>query len=426
MRVLARGVETLARRLPAARAAARSLVPQDPRITRARSASPRAPRRRARRRPGRRPPRALPRARPREPSARVERVLGPADDPRVQTDAVIHAHDLPLEFPPDVAARGAPPAAARSRPHGRCASALDLRELPLVTIDGENARDFDDAVLVEPLGTGFRLTVAVADVAHYVPEDGADRSRGPGARHERLLPGPRDPHAARGAVERPLQPAPGRGSPGAGRCGSTSTPRGRPRAAEFLDARDAERRAPHLHRGPARARRPRSRASAPRSARSSSRSSTPSASPRRCSRAAAPRGAIDFDLPEAEILLDLRGRPEQIVRAERNVAHRLIEECMLAANEAVARELMRRRLPALHRVHEPPDPDARARPRALPRGIRAAPSPRARPSDARRVPGGAGRRRGTTRRRGSSTPSSCARCSRRATRRSRSAISASP
>src|SRR5262249_10339269 len=68
------------------------------------------------------------------------------------------------------------------------------------------------------------------------------------------------------------------------------------------------------------------------------------------------RGAIDFDLPEAEILLDLRGRPEQIVRAERNVAHRLIEECMLAANEAVARELTRRRIPGLHRVHEPPDP----------------------------------------------------------------------
>jgi ribonuclease R len=68
------------------------------------------------------------------------------------------------------------------------------------------------------------------------------------------------------------------------------------------------------------------------------------------------RGAIDFDLPEAEILLDLRGRPEQIVRAERNVAHRLIEECMLAANEAVARELARRRVPAIHRVHEPPDP----------------------------------------------------------------------
>jgi ribonuclease R len=66
------------------------------------------------------------------------------------------------------------------------------------------------------------------------------------------------------------------------------------------------------------------------------------------------RGAIDFDLPEAEVVLDLRGRPEQILRAERSIAHRMIEEFMLAANEAVARELARRGLPFLHRVHEPP------------------------------------------------------------------------
>src|SRR5204862_448615 len=56
------------------------------------------------------------------------------------------------------------------------------------------------------------------------------------------------------------------------------------------------------------------------------------------------RGAIDFDLPEAEVVLDLRGRPEQIVRAERSIAHQMIEEFMLAANEAVARELGRRKL----------------------------------------------------------------------------------
>jgi ribonuclease R len=70
------------------------------------------------------------------------------------------------------------------------------------------------------------------------------------------------------------------------------------------------------------------------------------------------RGAIDFDLPEAEVILDLRGRPEQIVRAERSIAHRMIEEFMLAANEAVARELARRKLPFLHRVHEPPGPES--------------------------------------------------------------------
>src|SRR5262249_56616986 len=99
--------------------------------------------------------------------ARAEQALGPADDPRVQTEAVIHSHGLPLDFPAPVltAARRLPRQLAAADLRDR----LDLRAQPLVTIDGENARDFDDAVLVEALGTGFRLTVAVADVAHYVP-----------------------------------------------------------------------------------------------------------------------------------------------------------------------------------------------------------------------------------------------------------------
>jgi ribonuclease R len=66
------------------------------------------------------------------------------------------------------------------------------------------------------------------------------------------------------------------------------------------------------------------------------------------------RGSLDFDLPEAEIVLDLQGRPENIVRAERNLAHRLIEEFMLAANEAVATFLAGRGAPFLYRIHEPP------------------------------------------------------------------------
>src|SRR5207249_4724043 len=102
-----------------------------------------------------------------EAEARVALVLGPADDPRVETEAVIHAHGLPLEFPPEVAAAARRVPAAPSS--AEVARRLDLRALSIVTIDGENARDFDDAVLVEPLGKGFRLTVAVADVAHYVP-----------------------------------------------------------------------------------------------------------------------------------------------------------------------------------------------------------------------------------------------------------------
>ena len=66
------------------------------------------------------------------------------------------------------------------------------------------------------------------------------------------------------------------------------------------------------------------------------------------------RGNLDFDLPEAEIILDVQGAPENIVRAERNIAHRIIEEFMIAANEAVAWHLESSECPALHRVHDPP------------------------------------------------------------------------
>jgi ribonuclease R len=70
------------------------------------------------------------------------------------------------------------------------------------------------------------------------------------------------------------------------------------------------------------------------------------------------RGNLDFDLPEAEIILDLQGAPENVVRAERNIAHRIIEEFMIAANEAVARRLTDSDIALLYRVHEGPDPEA--------------------------------------------------------------------
>ena len=68
------------------------------------------------------------------------------------------------------------------------------------------------------------------------------------------------------------------------------------------------------------------------------------------------RGSIDFDLSESEIVLDDQGTVEAIVAAERNVAHRIVEECMLLANETVAAHLERARMPALYRIHETPDP----------------------------------------------------------------------
>jgi len=283
--------------------------------------------------------------------AHIEQVLGPADDPRVQTEAVIRAHGLPLDFPAPVVT------AARRLPRLSAADLrdrTDLRALPLVTIDGENARDFDDAILVEPLRAGFRLTVAVADVAHYVPEDGPidreARARGTSVYFpDRVVPMlpealSNDLCSLRGGEDRLVQ---------AVRIEFDTA--GCPRGAEFLDAVMCSaarltytevRQALEDHDASTRA----ALGALVEPLEHAERLAAALLARRRA------RGAIDFDLPEAEILLDLRGRPEQIIRAERNVAHRLIEECMLAANEAVARELMRRRIPGIHRVHEPPDP----------------------------------------------------------------------
>ncbi len=307
--------------------------------------------------------------------ARVVSVLGPADDPRVETEAVIHEHDLPLGFPEPVLHAAArlpdavhcppldatlPPPLTASRPwHASVTRAerVDLRALPLVTIDGENARDFDDAVaILDGPGGGTRLLVAIADVAAYVPRGGIldreARARGTSIYFpDRVIP--MLPEALSNGlcslnpdVDRLVQAvlldcnAQGRvlGAaffPGVMRSRARLTytevrqivadgdlPTRRRHAAlvddlermtALADAMAARRRA---------------------------------------------RGSIDFDLPEAEIVLDLRGRPENIVKAERNVAHRLIESFMLAANEAVAAYLTALRIPLPYRIHEPPDDDA--------------------------------------------------------------------
>jgi ribonuclease R len=282
--------------------------------------------------------------------ARVTAVLGPATDPRVETEAVIAAHDLPTEFPPEVlvAARRVPPTVPAAASAGR----LDLRTLPIVTIDGENARDFDDAVLVEPRGHGFRLTVAVADVAHYVPAgsplDLEARARGTSVYFpDRVLPMLPEELSAGICSLKPDEDRLAK----AVRLDLDA--RGGVTAASFHDAviRSAARltytqvRQALVDRDPA----VRARLGA---------LVEPLEIAERLARLLMARrrarGAIDLDLPEAEVVLDLRGRPEQIVRSERSIAHRMIEEFMLAANEAVARELARRGLSFLHRVHEPP------------------------------------------------------------------------
>jgi ribonuclease R len=285
---------------------------------------------------------------------RVVRVLGPATDPRVETDAVIHAHGLPLEFPPEAAAaaRRLPPIVAPQDSSRR----LDLREVPLVTIDGENAKDFDDAIFVEPLGTGFCLTVAVSDVSHYVTEASAldleARARGTSVYFpDRVIPMlPEELSAGICSLK-----------PGEDRLVKAVRleyeSRGRLLGATFHDA--VMRSHARLTYGRVKQalveRNPDVRRDLGHLLEPLERAETLS---RLLGARRRERGAIDFDLPEAEILFDLRGRPEQIIRADRSVAHQIVEEFMLAANEAVARELARRRIPFPQRVHEPPPADA--------------------------------------------------------------------
>ena len=286
--------------------------------------------------------------------ARVVTVLGDPTDPRVETEAVIHAHGLPVDFPPEVAA------AARKVPQrvppDAIAGRLDLRDLPIVTIDGENARDFDDAVLVERTEHGYRLTVAVADVAAYVragtPLDLEARARGTSVYFpDRVIP--MLPESLSNGICSLL--------PGEDRLVKVVRldvgPRGTVKAATFHDGviRSAGRLTYTQVRRALVDRDPDVRAEL--GALVPMLEVAVELAEKLTARRLA-RGAIDFDLPEAEILLDLRGRPENIIRAERSIAHRLIEEFMLAANEAVARELAHRRIPSLHRVHEAPTPDA--------------------------------------------------------------------
>jgi ribonuclease R len=286
------------------------------------------------------------------PSGRIVEVLGLVDAPGVDTQVIIRSFGIPDVYP-DAAVEEARRLGDAVRPsdiEGR----TDFRAWPTVTIDGEHARDFDDAISIERLPSGhYRLGVHIADVAHYVTEgsalDDEAQSRGTSVyfpeRAVHMFP----PELATGLcslrpqVDRLVQS-----------CVMDVDARGRVVRYELHDGvihsdarmtytavnavvaeRDEAARAAYAPLVPLfelmhelfavlfdRRRR---------------------------------RGAIDFDLPEAEVQVDSDGAIEAIVASERNVAHRMIEEFMLLANETVARHLVTGGVPALHRVHESPD-----------------------------------------------------------------------
>lgn len=285
------------------------------------------------------------------PRGRVVEILGYEDDFGVDVEMVIRKHHIPHVFPPEVleeAQEISPVIPARE-----IARRVDYRELPIVTIDGETARDFDDAVLVRRLENGnYELHVHIADVAHYV-EDGSwideeARRRGTSVyfpdRAVPMLPLElsTDICSLRPNVDRLVNS-----------CVMELDPRGEIVGYELAEGviRSAERMTyidvnailegdEHLRK---------------RYARLVENLELMYELAQILNRKRVRRGSIDFDMPEAVIEFDELGMMKGVSRSERNWAHRLIEEFMLSANETVAAHL-EERVAGIYRIHEKPDP----------------------------------------------------------------------
>ena len=269
-------------------------------------------------------------------AAEILEVIAPAGHPRTFSLAAIHDNDIPHEFPADVeaAADAAKPAPLADR--------TDLRHLPLVTIDGADARDFDDAVFAEPDGDGWHLVVAIADVAHYVrPGTHLDReayNRGNSVYFPDMVV--------------PMLPA----ALSNGLC-SLRPDEDRACLAVHLwiDAGGVLRD----HRFERALMRSTARLTYPEAQRDRGQGPLQPlfAAYGALAAARAARGCLELDLPERVIDLDPDGTVRAIAIAERLDSHRLIEEFMITANVAAALSLEKHGQPALYRVHDQPDPD---------------------------------------------------------------------
>jgi len=287
-----------------------------------------------------------------QPSGRVIEILGRRDEFGVDVEIMIRKHHLPHRFPVEVLAEAenAPQSISEAEHEGR----RDFRSLPIVTIDGETAKDFDDAVYVERLDNGhFLLQVHIADVAHYVrPETALDR--------EARLRGNSVYFPDRAVPMLPLELSNG---------ACSLNPYVDRLVMSALMEIDRQGNTVRYEIAPGIIH------SAERMTYTAVRDIL-AGDPAACHRYGAQvpnfklmeelaqilvrhrqqRGSIDFDLPEPEIQFDEMGRMVGVTRSERNIAHRIIEEFMLAANETVAGYLERKGVPSLYRVHEKPNP----------------------------------------------------------------------
>jgi ribonuclease R len=286
-------------------------------------------------------------------TARITRRLDPDRPVELATESAIAKFDLPNEFPA-VALREAQVFGAEVDPR-ESQTRVDLRELPLVTIDGEDARDFDDAVYAEKRPDGFRLIVAIADVSHYVrPGTAIDteaQKRGTSVyfptRVLPMLPTALSDHLCSLAphVDRLCFAA-----------DMVVSANGSLKSARFYPAvmRSAARLTYTLAYEALFEGRPAARAQI---GPLLERLTVLVDVYRALHKARSHRGALDFDAPEAEFVIDAGEHVRGIELRVRNDAHRLVEECMILANVAVAEELEKKHSPTLYRVHGVPEED---------------------------------------------------------------------
>jgi ribonuclease R len=284
-------------------------------------------------------------------TGRIINIIGAPDEKGIATDIAIHSNAIPQKWPRGVLdeiekyGSTVPSRAKRGR--------TDLRHIDLVTIDGADARDFDDAVYCERSGNGWRLLVAIADVSHYVKVgSGLDKEatrRGTSVYFpDRVVP----------MLPEVLSNGLCSLNPKVDRlcmvCEMRVNGDGKVTRAEFYEG---------VMRSKARL----TYSQVNEFLESKSKNSVPTilhpamrelhALYKALVEARSRRGAIEIDLPQTKFKLNKSGEIDRIEVVPRNDAHRLIEECMIAANVQAAKFLKRHRIPGLYRVHAKPDPD---------------------------------------------------------------------
>ncbi len=288
-----------------------------------------------------------------QPIGRIVEVLGNYADPGMEIEIALRKHDLPNEFPHD-AKKQAETFSPEVKP-ADYAGRESVANLPLVTIDGETARDFDDAVYCEPSGKGFRLVVAIADVSSYVKSgDALDKeaiNRGNSVYFPRrvipMLPEELsnglcslNPNVERLCVVCDMQISAE---------GEIQKHRFYP-SVMFSHARLTYTKVADMLANP----------------QGENAKTYAEVLPhinnlyklfQTLLQARAKRGAIDFETVETQMIFNDQGKIEKIVPVIRNDAHKLIEECMLAANVCAAAFLKEHEHPVLYRVHEGPTPE---------------------------------------------------------------------